>query len=363
MKILTLLAAVVFLAGCQANSKESDKKESGEKSVSTLQVQVVQPLEQQPTYDLKLPGELHPYESLDVYAKVKGFVKRINVDVGDEVRTGQVLAVLEAPEMDIQSTADQAKSQQLDANYVVSKRRYNRLQQVQDKNVGAVSELELEQAYGAMLRDSAALQESRYSHKKTNQLKEYLLIRAPFSGIITARNFAVGALIGDTGLPFFRLVENKRLKLKVTVPELHAQSVSDNTIAAFTVLSKPGANYEAKLKRNAKVIDPVTRALALEFDVPNTKEELNGGDYTDVQLKLKREHPTLFVPTSSIIQSQSGIFVLRVIDGKEIERVPVKLGQQTAELTEVFGQIQPQDQIVKKASEEINNGQIIQIVK
>ena len=356
-----MVGLVVFLAGCQATSKENKeaKVSSAKQAVS---VAVVHAIEQQPVYKLKLPGELHPYESVDVFAKVKGFVRKIHVDVGSKVRKGQVLAVLEAPEMDLQSTVDGARSQQLGANYEVSRRRYERLRKVKQESPGAVSELEYEQAYGAMLRDSSALLEGRFSHRKTNQLREYLIVRAPFSGVITERNFSVGALIGDSGVPFFKLVDNDRLKLKVVVPEVHAQSVSDSTQAEFSVLSNPTKVFHAKLLHNAQVIDPLSSALALEFDVPNHADELNGGDYTDVNLQLKRNRPTLFVPKSSIINAQAGVFVLRLVQ-QQIERVPVKLGQSQEDLQEIFGDLSPNDQLVLKASEELANGQKVNIVK
>ncbi|MCT1532806.1 efflux RND transporter periplasmic adaptor subunit [Sphingobacterium daejeonense] len=362
MKAFSILGLVFLLGACQATSKDSDSKKDIH-SENRISVKVVQPIEQQPTYSLKLPAELHPYESVDVYAKIKGFVRRINVDVGDRVKQGQILAVLEAPEIDIQSTADRAKSQQLKANFEVSKSRYDRLKRVRNQNRGAVSDLEFEQAYGSMLRDSAALEESNFSYKKSNQMREYLVVRAPFSGVITQRNFSKGALIGDLGLPFFRLVDNNRLKLKVVVPELHAQSVSEETVAKFKVLSKPDTTFTAKLKRNSLVIDPVSRALALEFDVPNHNRELNGGDYTDVDLQLMRKSPTLYVPKTSVVNSQSGIFVLKVIDNNKIEKIPVTLGGRQDKMVEIFGDLSTSDRIVEKASEEINSNTLIQIEK
>jgi len=359
MKIVYFLAGILLLAGCQAPSKEPKQ----EHAQQALKVEVIQPEKLHPSFTLKLPGALEPNESLDVYAKVKGFVKRIHVDVGDKVRKGQVLATLEAPEMDLQSTADLARSQQLEANLAVSKQRYERIRKVSQHQPGAVSALELEQAYGNLLRDSAAVQESRFSHRKTAQLREYLVVRAPFSGIITSRNYAIGALIGDTGIPFFRLVENDRLKLKVTVPEVHAQAISDSTKAVFSVLGLPESSFEARVKRNAKVIDPVTKALALEFEIPNQDGRLSGGDYADVKLHLKRDRPTFFVPQQSVMHSQSGIFVLGLNDRQEVQRIPVKIGQELEGMVEIFANLTGEEVLLKKASEEIINGQKVQILK
>lgn len=350
---------IATLVGCQpkkAANEETEKKDS------VLTVEVSTPQELQPVYTIKLPGELEPNESVDVYAKVKGFVQRIHVDVGDRVRKGQLLAVMEAPEMDIQGTADLAKYQQLSANYEVSRLRYDRLKRASTTKSGSVSDLELERAYGDMLRDSAAVQEGDFSYKKTTQLRDYLVIKAPFSGIITQRNYSIGALVGDMGLPFFRLVADDVLQLKLTVPELHAQSISDTTLAHFTVLSIPDSTFKARLKRNARVIDPLSRALNLEFDVQNTEKALSGGDYADATLHLQRKKHTLFVPSASVIVSQSGTFVLRVNDAQEIERVSVKTGVKYVDLIEVFGALEPSNQILLKASEEIAEGKKVKVL-
>src|SRR5690606_24133802 len=155
MKKLSIFGLILLLAGCQANSKDTDTKKESPSSTN-ISVKLIQPIEQQPSYTLKLPAELHPYESVDVFAKIKGFVRKINVDVGDQVSKGQILAVLEAPEMDIQSTADRARSPELTANCEVRKCPFDGLKKVKTQRSGAVSGLGCEQAYGSMLRDSAA---------------------------------------------------------------------------------------------------------------------------------------------------------------------------------------------------------------
>lgn len=361
MKKYSFLALLLAtLVGCQSNEA---KQEQTAPTDSLLTVHIVSPEEIQPTYSIKLPGELEPSESVDVYAKIKGFVKKINVDVGDRVTKGQVLAVMEAPEMDIQGTADMAKNNQLEANYLVSKQRYDRLKRASSSKSGAVSDLEMERAYGDMLRDSAAVQEGGFSHKKTNQLRDYLIIRVPFAGIITQRNYSVGALVGDIGSPFFRLVADDVLQLKLTVPEMHAQSISDTTLAHFNVLSIPDSTFHARIKRNARVIDPVSRALNLEFDVQNKSWALSGGDYADAILYLKRKKATIFVPIQSVVVSQSGTFVLRVNDAQEIERVAVKTGVKHGELLEIFGAVSIGDKLIKKGSEEIAEGKKVKIAK
>lgn len=354
-----LLVLVVFL-GCK--QKEGDKQAKQQAKADMLEVGVSHPQSLQPEYSLKVTGELQPQESVALFSKVKGFVRQIHVDVGDYVRKGQLLARMEAPEMDMQSTVDRAKQNQLMANYEVSRLRYKRLHDVDGRKKGAISALELEKAYGDMLRDSAAVVEAGGTYQKSKQMEDYLLIRAPFSGIITQRNFSTGALLGDNGIPMFNLVANDKLKLKVVVPEVHGQSVSDSTTAEFQVLSVPNRIFTTKLKRNAKFIDPTTRSLSLEFEVANADKGLIGGDFADVKLSLQRTHKTTFVPKGAVVNAQSGIFVVRIGEDGSTERVPVRPGISYNDLIEVFGSIRLEDRIVNRASEELTNGKRVKTV-
>ncbi|MBL1408323.1 efflux RND transporter periplasmic adaptor subunit [Sphingobacterium faecale] len=351
-----LLVFMVFL-GCKQQG--SDKQEQTDKKGEMLELAVSHPQSLQPQYRIKLTGELQPQESVALFSKVKGFVRQIHVDVGDYVQKGQLLARMEAPEMDVQSTSDRAKQHQLLANYEVSKLRYKRLHDVDGRKKGAISALELERAYGDMLRDSAAVVEAGGAYQKSKYMEDYLLIRAPFSGVITQRNFSTGALLGDSGVPMFNLVANDKLKLKVVVPEVHGQAVSDSTVAEFQVLSIPNRTFTTKLKRNAKFIDPTTRSLSLEFEVPNGDKSLIGGDFADVQLSLKRAQKTIFVPKEAVVNAQSGVFVIRVVEDGKTERVPVRLGISYENLVEVFGPITTEDRVVNRASEELTDGKVV----
>lgn len=359
VKYSFLLVFVVFL-GCKQKGDDKQGKEPAKADV--LELEIVHPQFLRPEYSLKLTGELQPQESVALFSKVKGFVRQIHVDVGDYVHKGQLLARMEAPEMDMQSTADRAKQNQLMANYEVSRLRYKRLHDVDGRKKGAISALELEKAYGDMLRDSAAVVEAGGTYQKSKQMEDYLLIRAPFSGIITQRNFSKGALLGDNGIPMFNLVCNDKLKLKVVVPEVHGQSVSDSTTAEFQVLSVPNRIFSTKLKRNAKFIDPTTRSLGLEFEVSNAERGLIGGDFADVKLALQRSHKTTFVPKEAVVNAQSGIFVIRIGEDGKTERVSVRAGISYNDLVEVFGDIRLEDRIVKRASEELKNGKMVKIV-
>lgn len=310
-----------------------------------------------PLYPVTLPGELKPYEQVGVYPKVKGFVKKIYVDRGSYVRKGQLLAQLEAPEVGAQFAARQSASGASYQKFLFSKQAYQRLREAAGKN-GAVATIELERAYAQYLGDSAAYASSRSEAAATGQMQYYLRITAPFSGVITGRYISEGALVGDggaNGAPLFELAQQSRLRLVVAIPEKQAQSLPAGTRAHFTVVDFPGKTFPAALARNSGALDAASRSVIAEFDIPNAGTQLRAGQYARVTLQLQRPQPTLWVPLSSVVQAQSGTFVIKS-EQQSAKRIPVQVGITKDSVVEVFGNLQPGDVLLLKGSEEVKEG-------
>ncbi|HRN55178.1 MAG TPA: efflux RND transporter periplasmic adaptor subunit [Agriterribacter sp.] len=350
---LTLLA--LFFTACSGKVPEKEepvKKEAGPVIYATTPVQAINP-----EYEISVPAELKPYEQVAVYAKVTGFVKQLYVDRGSHVRKGQLLAVLEAPEMEQKYLSDKSTEQKVYSDYLYAKQAYDRLVDA-SKTTGAVADIELDRAGSAMESAKSAYDASKAGTAGAAQLQEYLRITAPFDGIITGRNVSVGALAGTgADMPLFMMAQNNKLRLTLSLPEKHAASVQQNMSATFTVSSQPGKTFKAVLSRTSGLLDRQDRSLTLEFDVNNPLGELQGGDYAQVRLKLQRKSPTNWVPSKSVLTTQSGTYVM-MLNNDEIKRIPVKEGIRLDTLTEVFGSLSPQDNIILKPSEEIKEGQI-----
>lgn len=308
-------------------------------------------------FTITLPGELKAYEEVSVFPKIKGFIKRIYVDRGSHVRKGQLLAQLEAPEVSAQFAASSSSSGTAYQKFIFSRQSYHRLKEAA-KREGAVATIELERAYAQYLGDSAAYFSSRYAANASGQMQKYLRLVAPFDGVITARNASEGALVGDngiSGLPVFQLVQEEKLRLVVAIPEKQAQSLMGATKAKFTVIDHPGQTFTAALSRNSNAIDPSTKSLLAEFDFDNRANLLHSGQYARVTLELQRPGATVWVPATSVVRAQSGVFVLKN-ENNFITRVAVETGQSADSLTEVFGDLQAGDKILLKGSEEIKPG-------
>lgn len=318
-------------------------------------IEVVNPIMDQPTYALELPGELKPYETVTLYPKIKGFVKQIFVDRGSRLRKGQLLALLEAPEVSQQYLAAKSDEHQFYENYLYSRQSYDRLKKAASRS-GAVADIELDRARSKFKSDSAAYAAVKANSGAAAQLQQYLRILAPFDGVLTSKNVSVGALVGENmQMAMFTIAQTNRLRLTVAIPEKHAHSISKNMEATFSVSDQPGKVFKAKLSRKSDLLLSDSRAVTVEFDVPNQQNQFGGGEYTQVKLNMRRAYPSLWLPASSVVYAQSGIFVVKM-ENNLPKRVPVSAGIRKGDLQEVFADLSVTDQVVKVGSEELGEG-------
>ncbi|WP_158962624.1 efflux RND transporter periplasmic adaptor subunit [Myroides fluvii] len=348
---LALLSCALFFTACKDNNptEKTQTKQTVALDLSTVALQ-----ELNPTYSITVPGEIKPYEQVALYAKVSGFIKHLYVDRGDYVKKGQLLALLEAPEMNQRALSDQSIQDKVHSDYLLAKQVYERLLEA-SHTTGAVAQVELERAQSMMNSAKSAYESAKASTAQAKQLQDYLRIVAPFDGIITQRNVSNGSLVGHNGSsPIFELAQNNQLRLTIAIPEKHAGSIPQGTTATFSISAYPGEQFTAQLSRTSGVLNQRDRSLTLEFDLDNSKGKLQGGDYAQVKLELQRKQPSLWIETKSILTTQSGNFVLTQ-NGDQLSRIPVELGVQLDTLTEVFGALNKADLIIKKPSEEMKN--------
>lgn len=356
--VLLSLTAITLFSGCSENKA----KTTTEKDISvTKSLEVIHPQKDRPVYTLSLPGELKPYEEVTIYPKIKGFVKQLYADRGTYVKKGQLLAILEAPEVSQRYFSERSAEQKFKEDYNYSRQSFDRLKQA-SKRSGAVAAIELEKALSKVKSDSAAYQAAMANTSVSGQLNKYLRITAPFEGIVTDRNISQGALVGENmSVPLFSIAQNSKLRLLVAIPEKHAASVNGDTKITFTVAGLPGKVFQSAIARTSSVLRQSSRSMIVEFDVSN-HPELNGGEYAQVKLKLQRPDSTYWVPASSVVNTQAGVFAVRLKDGT-IERVPVIVGGRNNDKLEIFGDLHATDDIIKIGSEELTEGSRANIKK
>lgn len=351
--VIIILPVLFFIAGCTTKGadQQPQKKPESSKAVSVETVPVKKSIS---AYTLNLPGELHPYEEVKLYAKIRGFVRKLYVDRGSYVKKGQLLATLEAPEIMQEYMAAKAKQREVSEQLQYSLQAYQRMKAAAQQ-AGAVAAIELDKAHAQLMRDSAAYLALQAEMEAAEQLKNYTYITAPFEGVITSRQVSQGALVGENDQHLFLLSQQDRLRLTIAIPEKHAYALRETAEITFTVNGRPGEIFKASMSRSSKTIDPTLRSLMVEFDVDNQDHLLSGGEYAQVRLNLSRPVATWQVPTSSVVHSKSGVFVVKIED-QVVQRVPVETGIRQDALIEVFGNLQEGDLIAVKGSEELREG-------
>jgi RND family efflux transporter MFP subunit len=336
-------------------------------------VNVVVVESQKLTTVLALPAQIIPYETVDIYPKVTGFIDTIRVDRGTRVRAGEVIIRLSAPELVAQraqaEASFQAAQSQLSAvraKLASDEGTYQHLAAAaKTPGVVAGNELQVSEQSAAADRAQAEAAENNVraaqdALRSVKQLESYLEIAAPFSGVVTLRNLHPGALVGPASgtpgaQPIVRIEDLNRLRLVVPVPETYTAGIRKGQQAAFSVPAYPGRTFHAPIARIAHDVAQDTRTMAVELDVRNPDAQIMPGSFATVEWPVQRSYPTLFVPSTAVTTDLQRTFVIRVRQGKA-EWVDVKTGITVSGKTEVFGELQPGDIVVANGTDAIRPG-------
>lgn len=307
---------------------------------------------------LKMPGELIAFEKVDLYAKANSFVQKIWVDVGTEVKAGQLLATLDAPEMNAQLSGAAARLKSIEATHINSRAYYERLLET-SKTPGTISPTDLDQAKAREQSDLAQLEAAKASYREVANNRDYLTIRAPFAGVISARNVNTGAYVGPSGkgsdLPLFVLQQQKKLRLAIAVPEAYTPLLKTGNELSFHVNALPGQNFKGRVVRLAGAIDSRLRSQRVEMDVDNSGKKLLPGMVAEVEMPLPAIDSLFVIPETAVLINAEGNYVIRSENG-QARKVPIKKGRASEGRIEIYGDLHAGDHLVTKASDEIREG-------
>ena len=374
MRIPTAFVLVFLTAACGGTSAPPPERPPASEPPT---IQAVTVVERPLNVTLSMPGQLDPYEAVAVYPKVTGFVKTMAVDRGSRVRTGQVLATLEAPELAAQRAESQSKVQAANAQLAAIRTRadadtstFDRLKAA-STTPGAVAGNDLVVAQKTVEADRSQIaaaeqtvEAARQALKSVSDMEAYLRVTAPFDGVITERNVHPGALVGPGGAPgaqpMVRLVNDGRLRLVVPVPEAYATGVTHGASVTFTVPSYPDRKFSATIARIADAVDVKTRTMAVEMEVANRDGRLTAGTFCQVDWPVRRDAPSLLVPSTSVASTTDRTFVIRIRNNKT-EWVDVKTGLTSGPLIEVFGDLRAGDNVAARGTDEIRSGSDVRL--
>jgi membrane fusion protein (multidrug efflux system) len=353
-KFILLIVITSLFAACSGNQKPVDLTKTTTKSDTKYQIGIVS--EKSLSTAARLPGQLVPYNEVNIFPKVNGFVKQLYVDRGSIVKKGQLLMILEAPEMESELQSATSRYLQAQENAVASKEKYQRLQEAA-KEPGSVSPLDIDNALSRMKADAAMANSEQSNVSSVKTMQAYLNIYAPFDGMIVQRNVSSGALVSPgkaSDQPMLILQDIHKMRLTVYIPEDYVDKVDLIQPVKFTFNAMPGQQQTAKISRSANALGSM-RSEAIEIDVANKSGQLKPGMYAEVNIPMLSGAKSLLVPNAAIIRSTEHEYVI-AMQNKKASLIDIKEGLAGRDSTEVFGNLKVNDHILLHASDEIRQG-------
>ncbi|MDR3717011.1 MAG: efflux RND transporter periplasmic adaptor subunit [Puia sp.] len=349
---------IIILFSCTFFYACSDKKDPESKATAPAAPHYVLARAEKKSVEqtMKLPAQLAAYQEVSIFPKVNGYVTKVLVDIGSHVRQGQLLMVLDAPELEQAVMQAKEKYARAVSDYAISRDNYERLQQA-SRTPGAISPMDLESARSKRDADSALSNAEKANWHMQQTMMDYLKITAPFDGVITTRNVHPGALVSaeSKDRPMLELKEVEHLRLQVDIPEGIAGSLKSNDSISFYLNAFPGKEMKGRIARVSMNINMQFRSERVELDVYNKNEILAPGMYADVLFYSKGNPAALSVPKSAVITSTERKYVLAVRDGKVV-KVDVRTGNENDKYIEVLGDLQPDEEVIANANDEIKEG-------
>jgi RND family efflux transporter MFP subunit len=307
---------------------------------------------------IKLPGQLAAYQEVSIFPKVNGYVKNVNVDIGSKVHQGQLLMTLEAPELEQSTMQAKEKYARTKADLSIDREHYNRLLEA-SQTPGAISPLDLSFVKSKVESDSAVSNAAKSNWQMQETMQAYLVVTAPFSGVITERNVHPGALVSaesKDSKPMLELKEITHLRLQVDIPENLAGTMKVNDTLTFYTSALPGKKITGHISRKSMNVNTQFRSERIEADVINNDELLAPGMYADIVIYSKGNASGFSVPKTSVVTSTERRYVLVVRSGRII-KTDVTTGNETDKSIEVFGKLSKGDSVITDANDEIKEGE------
>lgn len=326
-------------------------------------VAVIHPATEVAQEDLVLPGTLQAYVESPIYARTNGYLKNWFHDIGSRVSKGELLAEIDTPEVDQELSQSRADLNTAQANANLSRITSTRYQDL--IKTDGVSKQEVDNAVGDYEAKAATVKSSEANVRRLEELESFKHVYAPFSGVITRRNIDIGTLInagnGGTQQELFTLAQTDPIRVYVNVPEMYSPSVRSGLGAFLELTQFPGQNFQGKVVRTAEAIDPNTRTLLTEVDVPNKNGQLFPGGYAQVHLQVKVAASRVQVPVNALLFRSEGLRAVVVDAGHKTHLRALTIGRDFGTTLEVLNGLQPNDWIVLNPPDSIEDGEKVSV--
>ena len=363
--IILLVVVVLLISGILSRVRHRATLRTEASQMAVTPVSVVLPKRTAPTDEIVLPANVQPFITSPIYAQATGYLKEWSFDIGAHVKKGQLLAVIQSPEVDQQ--LQQARSNLLtaQANLELASITKTRYQGLLKSN--AVSQQDVDNAVGTYNANAAIVEADKAAVEQYSALVAFERVYAPFDGVITARNTDIGDLINsgsnsNVKTDLFHIAQPDKLRVFVNVPEQYSQEVKPGQTAELTLAEFPGRQFPGVLVRTAEAINLATRTLPIEVDVNNHTGTLLTGSYAEVHLKLPGPTSTYIIPANTLVFRSEGLQVA-VVRGGNIVLTSVTPGHDLGNAIEIVAGLNADDQVVVNPPNSIVSGQAVKVVQ
>ena len=349
-KIFIILLAFVFLSCSESKNNQSKKTQ---KDTKTTTVRVVNPEQRNFTSTLQIIGNAMPNKKVEIHAMEGGFLSELKKDIGDKVQKGDVLAVLNNPELARELEINKVAKEVAEANYF-------RFKKVITKTPELTTLQEFEKVTATYLMSNA-------KYKASENQDSLLTIRAPFSGVITARNVELGALIqsginNSNTTALFEIMDMKIIRLTIALPETEVDNISKGMQAEISFTELPGEQFLAQVSRMANVIDNRTKTMQVQLDIPNSNEKIKAGMYANVVIQLQSTGDKISLPNEALIAIKSEFFIFQVKDGI-VKRTLIKKGLNNTQFFEVLSnEINKKSKVIVEGKAMVKEGMKVKTI-
>jgi RND family efflux transporter MFP subunit len=371
--VVLLVSAVVAIFGIVNRKRANAELIHYTDKVAAPPVLLAQPVFEKSAREIVLPGNIQAFTLAPIYARTTGYVKVWYHDIGSHVHKGELLAVIETPELDQQLAQAKADLATAQSNSAIAKVTADRYQGLIGQN--AVSQQDTDNTAAQLRASMTQVNSAEANMHRLEELQSFERIEAPFDGVITARNVDIGQLIttaGSTTTPgsgtiagskeIFDISAVGTLRVFINVPQIYAPDAKNGVTATLSLPQYPGRTFKGKLVRSSNAVDPATRTLLAEVDVDNRSGELLPGSYTEVHLNVSTAAPGLMIPVSALILEPDGLHVATVDASHHAHIVRVTPGRDSGSTMEILGGLQPGQPVVANPPDSLTDGEEVRVV-
>jgi RND family efflux transporter MFP subunit len=364
--LAALAAVLVLVLGIRSRLRAETTLRAVTDQMAVPSVSVMAPKQTAPATEIILPGNMQPFISSPIYARTDGYLKKWYFDIGAHVKTGELLAVIQTPEVDEQLSQARSTLNTAQANLELAQITRDRYQSLLKKH--AVAQQDVDNAVGTYTANNAIVDADMANVRHYEALVSFEKVYAPFDGVITARNTDIGDLInsGSNTAPrtdLFDIAQTRTLRVYVNVPEEYSQGIKPGqTVAEVALAEFPDKRFPGKLVRTSEAINATTRTLLVEVDLDNPSGNLLSGSYAEVHLKIPAQNSTYLLPVSALIFRSDKLQVGVVRNGK-VAVTDVTPGHDFGDQIEIVAGLKANDQVVLNPSDSLVSGQKVTIVQ